>query len=107
VVSASWDLFFGDLFLAIPVVGDVVVPGCLIAVAVSSSESAVVVGGMSAIGGALYRIEIFKGSAFRYKIDIFYNDFPVFRHGSADETTRAKDILATVSPLWIDRHDHT
>jgi hypothetical protein len=40
-----WGLFFGGLFMAIPVVGHVIVLGYLAAMAVSAVESAVVVAG--------------------------------------------------------------
>src|SRR5580658_11165637 len=42
-----WGLFFGGLFLAIHIVGHVVVLGYLAAIAVSAVESAVMVGGLS------------------------------------------------------------
>jgi len=48
-----WGLFFGGLFLTIPVVGHVIVLGYLAATAVSAVEGAVMVGGISAIGAAL------------------------------------------------------
>ena len=47
-----WGLFFGGLFLTIPIVGHVVVLGYLAAAVFSGIEGAVVVGGASAIGAA-------------------------------------------------------
>src|SRR5471032_852872 len=49
-----WGLFFGGLFITLPVVGPVVVLGYLATTAIAAIESAVVVGGLSALGAALY-----------------------------------------------------
>jgi hypothetical protein len=45
-----WGLFFGGLFMAIPVVGHVIVLGYLGAMAIPAVESAIMVGGLSALG---------------------------------------------------------
>ena len=47
-----WGLFFGGLFLSVPVIGHVVVLGYLASIVLSGVETAIVVGGMSAIGAA-------------------------------------------------------
>ena len=47
-----WGLFFGGVFLMVPVVGQVMVLGYLAATVISAIESAVVVGGLSALGAA-------------------------------------------------------
>ena len=52
-----WGLFFGGVFMTIPVVGHVIVLGYLAAMAVSAVESAVLVGGLSALGAALYSVD--------------------------------------------------
>src|ERR1039458_2121664 len=62
-----WGLFFGGLFLTIPVVGHVIVLGYLAAVAISAVESAIVVGGLSAFGAALYSIGVPKDSVIQYE----------------------------------------
>src|SRR5271156_3788059 len=48
-----WGMFFGGLFLVVPVVGHVVVLGYLAAMAISAIETAVIVGGLGALGAAL------------------------------------------------------
>ena len=50
--GALWGLFFGGVFLTIPVVGHVVVLGYLATIAITAIENAVVVGGLSALGAA-------------------------------------------------------
>ena len=99
-----WGVFFGGLFMTVPVVGHVVVLGYLAALAFSAVESAVVVGGLSALGAALYSIGVPKDSVIQYEAAIKADDFLVMAHGPADEVARAKDILSTVNPTRLDVH---
>jgi hypothetical protein len=62
-----WGLFFGGLFITIPVVGYVAVLGYLATVMISAIESAVVVGGLSALGAALYSIGVPKDIVIQYE----------------------------------------
>jgi hypothetical protein len=99
-----WGLFFGGLFMTIPVVGHVIVLGYLATMVASGIESAVMVGGLSALGAALYSIGIPKDSVIRYETAVKTDSFLVMAHGAADEIARAKTILGTVSPSSIDVH---
>jgi hypothetical protein len=99
-----WGLFFGGLFLTIPIVGHVVVLGYLAAAALSTVEGAAMVGGLSAIGAALMSIGIPKDSVLQYETAIKADGFLVMAHGSASEMARAKDILATVNPATLQLH---
>ncbi len=100
-----WGLFFGGLFLTIPIVGHVVVLGYLAATAVSAVEGAVMVGGLSAIGAALASIGIPKDSVLQYETAIKADGFLVMAHGSAADMVRAKGILATAKPTTLDLHE--
>jgi Heat induced stress protein YflT domain len=99
-----WGLFFGGLFMAIPVVGHVIVLGYLAAVAVSAVESAVLVGGLSALGAALYSIGVPKDSVISYEVAVKADGFLVMAHGTAAEMARAKAILGTANPSRLDLH---
>jgi hypothetical protein len=99
-----WGLFFGGLFMTIPVVGHVVVLGYLAAVAISAIENAIMVGGLSALGAALYSIGVPKDSVIQYEAALKADSFLVMAHGTADEMARAKAILGTASPSRIDVH---
>ena len=99
-----WGLFFGGLFLTIPVVGHIVILGYLAAVAISALESAVVVGGLSALGAALYSIGVPKDSVLQYETALKTDRFLVMAHGPAAEVARAKTILGTINPLNLDVH---
>jgi hypothetical protein len=99
-----WGLFFGGLFMTIPVVGHVIVLGYLGAMAISAVETAIMVGGLSALGAALYSIGIPKDSVIQYEAAVKADDFLVMAHGTAAEMARAKAILSTANPSRLDVH---
>ena len=102
-----WGLFFGGLFMTIPVVGHVVVLGYLGAMVVSAIESAVMVGGLSALGAALYGLGVPKDSVIQYETAVKADSFLVMAHGAADEMARAKSILGALNPSRLDAHGGT
>lgn len=99
-----WGLFFGGLFMTIPIIGHVIVLGYLAAIAISAVESAVVVGGLSALGAALYGIGVPKDSVIQYEAAVKADGFLVMAHGAAEEIARAKAILGTANPSRLDVH---
>src|SRR5271154_3517243 len=72
-----WGLFFGGLFMTIPVVGRVIVLGYLAAMAAAAVESAVMLGGLSALGAALYSIGVPKDSVIQYETAVKADSFLV------------------------------
>src|SRR5271170_7640267 len=76
-----WGLFFGGLFITIPLVGHVVVLGYLATVVAAGLENAVVVGGLSALGAALYGLGIPKNSVIEYETDLKADGFLVMVRG--------------------------
>ena len=102
-----WGLFLGGLFVAVPVVGQVVVLGTLASIMIAAIENAVIVGGLSALGAALYSIGIPKDSVIQYETALKTDSFLVMAHGSAAEIARAKTILGTVNPSRVDVHVQT
>ncbi len=101
-----WGLFVGGLFLTIPVVGHVIVLGYLAAMVLGAIESAVVVGGLSALGAALFGIGIPRDSVIKYESAVKADNFLVMAHGTAGETARAKEILAAAGPSQLELHAH-
>ncbi len=99
-----WGMFFGGLFMTIPVVGHVVMLGYLAAMAIYGIENAVMVGGLSALGAALYGIGVPKDSVIQYETAVKADSFLVMAHGTSEEVARAKAILGTVKPSRIDVH---
>ena len=59
---------------------------------------------MSALGAALYSIGIPKDSVIQYEAALKADGFLVLAHGSAEEVSRAKTILATTNPAKLDVH---
>ena len=99
-----WGLFLGGLFMTIPVLGHVVVLGYLATVAASAIETAAVVGGLSALGAALYSIGVPKDSVIQYEAAVKADGFLVMAHGTAEEVARAKALLSTANPSRLDVH---
>ena len=99
-----WGWFFGGLFMIIPGVGHVVVLGYLATMAISAIETAVVVGGLSAIGAALYSIGVPKDSVIQYETALKADNFLVMAHGPAEEIARAKTVLDSANPSRVDVH---
>ncbi|MGP0090315.1 MAG: hypothetical protein ACLPKB_10230 [Xanthobacteraceae bacterium] len=102
-----WGWLFGALFLTIPVVGHVIVLGYLAAIVTSAIEGAIVVGGLSVLGAALYSIGIPKDSVVDYEAAVKADKFLVMAHGPAEEVARARAILKTFNPSRLDLHEGT
>jgi hypothetical protein len=102
-----WGLFLGGLFMTVPVVGHVIVLGYLASVAISGIETAVMAGGLSALGAALYSIGVPKDSVIEYESALKADAFLVMAHGSEAEMARAKAILGTANPSRLDVHAGT
>lgn len=99
-----WGLFFGGLFMTIPVIGPVVVLGHLGAIVLGAVEGAVLGGGLSALGAALFSIGIPKNSIIDYEAAVKNDSFLVMVDGSPEEVGRAKTILAAAKPSRLDVH---
>ena len=102
--GALWG-WLGGLFLFVPVVGHVIVLGYLAVIAVSAIEGAIVVGGLSALGAALYSIGIPKDSVIAYEGALKSDSFLVMAHGPAEEVERARALLKVLNPSRLDLHE--
>lgn len=91
--GALWGALFGGLFVASPITGPVVILGYLGAVAVAAIESAVVVGGASAVGAAIYSIGVPKDSVLRYETAVKADGFLVLVHGDVSSVEKARELL--------------
>jgi hypothetical protein len=99
-----WGMLFGSAFFLIPGIGPVVVAGPIVAWIVGALEGAAVVGGLSAIGAALYSIGIPKESVLEYETSLKAGKFMLVVHGRPDEVVRAKEILATTDATMTRLH---
>ncbi len=62
---------------------------------IGALEGAVIMGGMSAVGAALYSIGIPKDSVLKYETSLKANKFLLAAHGTGAEVEKAKKILET------------
>jgi hypothetical protein len=99
-----WGLLLGSAFFAVPGVGPLVVGGPLVAAIVAGVESAVLVGGFSAIGAALYSIGIPKDSIVRYETALKVDKYLVVLNGPADEVAKAAATLRSTNAASVDEH---
>ena len=89
-----WGLLFGSAVFMIPGVGPIMAAGPIVAWITGALEGAAVVGGLSAIGAGLYSIGIPKKSILQYETSLKAGKFMLVAHGTPDEVTRAKAVLA-------------
>ncbi len=93
-----WGLIFGAGFFLVPGIGSVVMAGPFVAAFVGGLEGAVVVGGLSALGAALFNLGVPKNSVLKYESDLKADKYLVLAHGTVEEVEKAKDIFANVLP---------
>ena len=99
-----WGLLFGAGFFLVPGIGPVLVAGPFLAALVGALESAVVVGGISAVTAGLVSLGIPKQSAIKYEADLKADKFLLAVHGSPEELERARTILVDTAPAGIETH---
>jgi hypothetical protein len=100
-----WGILFGGVFVTLPVLGPVVIAGYLASMVVSAIEGAVLVGGVSALGAALFNAGVPKDHVIHYETAVEAEGFLVMAHGPAEEMARARDILHEHKPLSVDLHE--
>lgn len=79
-------LLLGAAFFWVPGLGTVVIAEPLVSALVASLEGAVVIGGLSVLGAALYSI-------IRYETAIKSDHYLLIVHGEQSEVERAHDAL--------------
>jgi hypothetical protein len=99
-----WGLLLGAAFFIVPGVGPVLVGGPLVAAIVGALESAVVTGGLSAIGAGLYGLGIPKNSVLAYEGAIQAGKYVLIAHGTEEEATQARELLATADAELTSQH---
>ncbi len=98
-------LLFGSAFLVIPGIGQVLVFGPLVGWIIAALESALVTGGLSAFGAALFSVGIPNDSIVKYEKAVKANKFLVIVHGTEENAENAREILHAASGQDIDVHD--
>jgi uncharacterized membrane protein len=99
-----WGLLFGSAFFMMPGLGPILAAGPVVAWIVGALESAVVVGGLSALGAGLYSMGIPKDSIVKYETALKTDQFLLIAHGTAAEVAQAKEIIETTHPSQLALH---
>jgi len=97
-------VLFGAAMMFVPVLGHVIVLGPLAAAVFSGIEGAALVGGFSALAGALMAIGIPKDSVLRYETALKADKFMLVVHGDGKEILRARELLKTSGLASFDQH---
>ncbi len=88
-----WGLLFGSAFFWVPGIGPLLVAGPIVVWIVAGLEGAAVMGGLSALGAAMFSIGIPKDSVLQYETQVKNGKLLLIAHGTAAEVERAKDLL--------------
>lgn len=91
-------LLVGSTFLFIPGVGPVVEAGSVVTWIV---EGAILVGGLSTLGAALYSISMRKDSVVKYETSMKAGEFVLI---ATDQVEKARSVLQTSGPEQINVH---
>jgi hypothetical protein len=99
-----WSLLFGSAFFFLPGIGPVLAAGPVVVWIVGALEGAAVVGGLSALGAALYSIGIPNDSIIEYEAQIKAGKFVVIAHDSPGELEKAQATLEATKPQGMKQH---
>jgi hypothetical protein len=99
-----WGLLFGAGFFLIPGLGPVLVAGPFLFALVGALESAVIIGGVSALVAGLASLGVPKDDALKVESEITAGRFVVVVHGTEQEVAQAQSILDAASPVSMQTH---
>lgn len=88
----------------IPGLGPILAAGPVVGWIVGALESAVVVGGIGALGAGLVGMGIPKDSIVKYEAALKTDQFLLIVHGTIAEVAMAKDIIETTHPVEYATH---
>jgi hypothetical protein len=97
-----WGLLLGAGLFLIPGVGPVLVAGPFLAILLGALESAVLVGGISALVAGLVSLGIPKDQALKYEAYVKADKYLLVVHGTQEEVERARQILSETSPISLE-----
>ncbi len=99
-----WGIMFGSALFFIPGIGPIVAAGPLVGWIVGALEGALVLGGLSALGAALYSLGIPKDSIIEYESQIKMGKYVVIAHGSQDELSKTQKTIASTKHQGMKEH---
>ncbi len=87
-----WGLIVGSAILFVPGVGPVTVAGTFVSALLGGLEGAVLVGGLSAFGAALFSLGVPKNTIVKYEEALKAGEFLVIAHGTNLDLIQARDM---------------
>ncbi|MCA9473388.1 MAG: hypothetical protein MRJ96_06635 [Nitrospirales bacterium] len=99
-----WGILFGWATFWLPGIGPLIAAGPLVSTILAGLEGAAVVGGLNAVGAALFSLGIPKDSIITYETALKAEKFLLIVHGTPDEVSRAKEILSTQPNHQVETH---
>lgn len=91
--GGAWGLLVGVAFFWLPGIGPLAIAGPLVPALIGALEGAAVVGGLSALGAALYGLGVPKHSIVRYETALKADKYLIIAHGDVAEVERARGII--------------
>ena len=105
--GGMWGLLFGSAFFMVPGFGPLLVAGPLVGWIVGALESAMVVGGLSAVGAGLASLGIPENSVLKYETALKTDRYVVIAHGTPDEVLQARKIINDTDVESLTEHSST
>ena len=99
-----WGFIFGAGFFLVPGIGPVILAGPIVSSFVGALEGAIIVGGLSALGGALFNLGIPKDSVLRYEKELKADKFLVLAHGTQKDIDNAREIMSINNKIDVTVH---
>ncbi len=104
VWGGFWGFLFGSAFFVIPGLGPLLMAGPIVGWIVGALQGAVVAGGLSALGAALFSIGIPKDSILQYETAVKSGKYVLIAHGTDLETSQAREIIRRANPEALEHH---
>ena len=101
-----WGLLWSGFFI-IPGLGPLLVFGPLVSWIIGALEGAVMVGGLSALGAALYSLGIPKDSIVEYETALKSDQFLVMAYGTGEEAAQAQRLLEAAGAAQVAAYQAT
>ena len=99
-----WSMLFGSAFFLIPGIGPLLAAGPVVVWIVGALEGAAVVGGLSALGAALFSIGIPNDSIIQYEAQIKAGKYVIIAHDSTSELAKAQAALEATGHQGMKQH---
>ena len=102
--SRLWGLLVGAAFLIVPGMGPVIVAGRIASWIVGPLETAIVIGGLTAIGSGLVSLGMSRDSVLEYETSLKMGKYLLIAHGAMEELGKAFALLKASAAEQVELH---